>query len=142
MNLAVIIITLLVLICVCISTMFFIFYRDMNIIKIDLRQIGKTLCSIIKEDSDLRDRVSFLEKGEKLLNHASPLSLTKSGEKLIYESGFRGIFEKLKESLAKELLEKYSPETKYSVQENAKLLMTLIGNEERKEFLPVQAYGL
>ena len=76
-----------------------------------------------------------------LFQAKSPLSLTTKGEKLIKESGFKAIFEIVKSELAKELLEKMAPKTRYDAQEKARSFMDDLSRKDYKSFLPIKTYA-
>jgi len=76
-----------------------------------------------------------------LFQAKSPLSLTTKGEKLIKESGFKAIFEIVKSELAKELLEKMAPKTRYDAQEKARSFMDDLSRKDYESFLPIKTYA-
>jgi hypothetical protein len=77
----------------------------------------------------------------KLYTAASPLNLSEEGRKLIKDSGFETIFEKVKDELIKKLSESRKSKTKYDVQENSRGFMDDFSREEYEPFLPIKTYA-
>ena len=67
----------------------------------------------------------FIDKT--LYESKSPLELSPHGKKIVDESGFRKIFDGIKDDLVKQLEQK-EPATKYDVQEKARALMDELGD--------------
>ena len=72
-----------------------------------------------------------------ILASESPLALTEMGEKLLEDSGFNEIFEKVKDELVR-MLEEKKPENKYQTEENARSLMEELTDYE--PFKPLQEF--
>ena len=78
----------------------------------------------------------FMDKN--IYKDQSPLSLTDFGNQLVDESGFRGIFDTVKDDLVT-MLEAQSPTGQYDVQEKARALMDSLDTYEA--FQPIKTYA-
>jgi hypothetical protein len=74
----------------------------------------------------------------KLYSSGSPLRLSNLGQKLIKDSGFKEIFESVKDDLVAQL-EQLNPNTQYEVQEKARALMDTLTDYE--PFKPIEKYA-
>ncbi len=77
----------------------------------------------------------------KLFQSKSPLSLTEEGIRLLNDSGFMPIFEKVKDDLIKRFFEEINPKTKYDTQERARQWMDDLSRKDYQPFLPVKSYA-
>ena len=83
---------------------------------------------ITQRDTDIKRGVLISE---------SPIALTEKGEKLLEDSGFNEIFEKVKDELVR-MLEEKKPENKYQTEDRAGILMEELTDYE--PFKPLQEF--
>lgn len=76
-----------------------------------------------------------------LFKAKSPLSLTDEGQKLLNDSGFKNIFENVKDELIKRFFEEINPKTQYDTQEKARQWMDDLSREDYKPFVPIKSYA-
>lgn len=77
----------------------------------------------------------------KLFKAKSPLSLTEEGHKLLSDSGFKTIFENVKDDLIKRFFEEINPKTQYDTQERARQWMDDLSRKEYEPFIPIKSYA-
>lgn len=70
-----------------------------------------------------------------------PLSLTAQGTKLLKASGFKIIFENVKDDLIKRFFEEINPKTMYDTQERARQWMDNLSREDYEPFIPIKSYA-
>lgn len=78
----------------------------------------------------------FIDK--QIYKDQSPLSLTELGQQLVDDSGFKEIFEQVKDNLV-EMLEEQKPDTQYEVQEKSRALMDSLASYQ--PFKPIEKYA-
>jgi len=78
----------------------------------------------------------FIDKN--IYKDQSPLSLTEFGQQLVDDSGFKSIFDDIKDDLV-HMLEEQAPATQYETQEKARSLMDTLA--DYGPFQPIQKYA-
>jgi hypothetical protein len=97
--------------------------------------------AMLRTDSD--QLLEFKTQAQKFIDKniykdQSPLSLTEFGQQMVDDSGFKEIFEQVKDNLV-EMLEEQKPDTQYDAQEKARSLMDSLASYQ--PFKPIEKYA-
>ena len=94
---------------------------------------------IIRFEEWKKNTQKDIDKQRGVFESKSPLALTDYGEKLLKDSGFMEVFERIKNELVHEL-EQRNPKNKYQVQEFARDIMDALTKDPRFESLQKYVY--